>query len=74
MQRGLHLKAVAHVVRGDTAGHVVLFEDQNVPHALGLQLQGGRHAGQNGEHQRAADDDDIIVVFVKTQVNSSFCV
>ena len=69
MQRGLHLKAVAHVVRGDTAGHVVLFEDQNVPHALGLQLQGGRHAGQ-----RAADDDDIIVVFVKTQVNSSFCV
>ena len=69
VQRGLYLKAVAHVVRGDTAGHVVLFEDQNVPHALGLKLQGSRHAGQ-----RAADDDDIIVVFVKTQANSSFCV
>ena len=42
MQRGLHLKAVAHVVRGDTAGHVVLFEDQNVPHALGLPCRPAR--------------------------------
>ena len=42
---------------------------------LGAKLTKGRGAGADPEiGQRAADDDDIIVVFVKTQVNSSFCV
>ena len=60
MQRRLDLEAVAHKVGGEAAGHVVLFKDQDVLDAPGLQLQTGGHAGQ-----RAADDDDVVMVFVE---------
>ena len=60
MEGGLDLKAVADKVGGQAAGHVVLFQDQDILDAPGLQLQAGGHAGQ-----RAADDDHIIMVFIK---------
>ena len=63
MERGLDLKAVAHKVGGEAAGHVVLFENQDVLDAPGLQLQAGGHAGQ-----RAADDDDVVMVLVEFHV------
>ena len=60
MERGLDLEAVAHEVGGEAAGHVMLFEDQDVLDAPGLQLQAGGHAGQS-----AADDDHVVMVLVE---------
>ena len=60
VQGGLNFKAVADKVGGQAAGHVVLFQDQDVLDAPGLQLQARRHAGQ-----RAADDNDVVMVFIK---------
>ena len=63
VQGGLDLEAVAHKVGGKAAGHIVLFKDQNVLYAPGLQLQAGGHAGQ-----RSADDDHIVMVFIEFHV------
>ena len=60
MERSFDLKAVADKIGGQAAGHVVLFQDQDILDAPGLQLQTGGHACQC-----AADNDNVIVVFIK---------
>ena len=61
MECGLNLKAVAHIVRCKTAGHVVLFQNQDILDAPGLQLEACGHT-----RQRSADDDHLIMVLIKT--------
>ena len=63
MQRSLDLDPVADIARGEAAGQVVLFEDQDILDSSRLQLQ------RTGESRKTrAHDDDIIVVFVKVHV------
>ena len=63
MQRSLDLDPVPDIARGEAAGQIVLFEDQDILDPSRLQLQ------RTGESCKArAHDDDIIVVFVKVHV------
>ena len=69
VQGSFDFKTVAYKVGSQTAGHVVLFEDQNVLDAPGLQLETGGHTGQC-----AADDYDVVMVLIKFHTSFlSYC-